>query len=149
MLENIKKLWKSIIFYIWFIIGLAIIAIPSYYFTNKDLIIWNLWYSFFYQEISLTIIISILFGLFIWASLYKIKYFSVWKTTWWILGGFLWVLITWCPSCSITLASYLWFTALLSISPEQWLWLKIISVIILIYVNYDIIKNLETCKLKK
>ena len=148
MLKNLLKVFKSKVWIIWFIVWVAIILWISYYFINKELIIGNLWYNYYLMEISLTYIIAILFGLFLWASLYKIKYFSIWDTTWWIIGAILWVLVTWCPACSITLASYLWLISFVSILPFGGMELKILSVIILLWVNYDILKNLEVCKIK-
>lgn len=149
MLKNIIKIINSLIWIIWIIIGIAIIAIPGYYFMEKDLVIWNLWHSFYLIEISLTIIIGLLFWLFIWATLYKINYFSVKKSWIWILGWFLWALVSGCPACSITLASYLWLAWFISVFPYSGLELKVLSVLILLYANYSTIKTLEVCKIKK
>ncbi len=148
MLKKVFKIITSFVWVIWIVIGIAIIAVPAYYFMNKDLIIWNLGHSFYVTEMSLTIIISVLFGLFMWATLYKISYFSVKKTGIWILGWFLWALVSWCPACSITLASYLWLASLISLFPYSGLELKILSVLILLYANYSTIKDLEICKVK-
>ncbi len=155
MIKNLLKVFKSKVWIIWFILGLFIIVIPTYYFTNKDLIIWNLWYNFYVIEIVLSVNISLLFALFMWASLYKMFFFaqidwkSITKNVWWVLWWFLWILVSWCPACSITLASYIWLASLISLLPYYWLELKLISVIMLVYVNYSIIKNLEICKIKK
>jgi len=155
MIDNLWKIFKSKVWIIWFILGLFIIIIPTYYFTNKDLIIWNLWYNFYIVEIVLSISISLLFALFMWASLYKMFFFSqidwrnITKNVWWFIWWFLWILVSWCPACSITIASYIWLASLISLLPYYGLELKIISVIMLIYVNYSIIKNLEVCKMKK
>ena len=148
MINNIAKITKSYIWFIWIIIGILIISMPAYYFMEKDLIIWNLGYSFYLTEVTLTIVISILFWLFIWATFYKINYFSIKKSWIWILGWFLWALVSWCPACSITLASYLWLASFMYLLPYSWLELKILSVLILLYANYSTIKNLEVCKIK-
>lgn len=149
MVKNTFKIIRSFIWIIWIIIGIAIIAIPSYYFMNKDLIIGNLWHTFYITEMSLTIVIALLFWLFIWATLYKINYFSVKKSWIWILGWFLWALVSGCPACSVTLASYLWLAWFMYLFPYSWLELKILSVLILLYANYSTIKTLEVCKIKK
>jgi hypothetical protein len=74
-------------------------------------------------------------------------FFSIKKTWLWFVWGFLWILVSWCPSCTITLASCIGLTWVLSIFPFWWIELKIISVLILLYVDYMWIKNLEICKI--
>jgi len=130
------------------IIGISIIWYPSYYFTESLQIIGNLGITFYYVEIILSIIISMLFWLFLSSSFYKFKYFGA-KNTWiWWFWAFMGVIVTWCPSCSITIASYIWLASIISLLPFDWLELKFLSVFMLIYANYSIIKNLEVCKVK-
>ncbi len=148
-MKNIIKILSSKIWIFGMISGIAIMAIPEYYFAEKELIIWNLWYNFYMLEISLTVIISLLFGLFIAATLYKIEYFSIKKSGIWVFGGFIGALVSGCPACSITLASYLWLAGFMSLFPYSWIELKVLSVCILLYANYSTIKNLEVCTLKK
>ena len=148
MIKNTIKITRSFIWIIGIIIGIAIIAIPGYYFVEKDLIIGNLGYTFYFIEMTLTGIIALLFWLFIWATVYKIHYFSIKKSWIWIIWGFLWALVSWCPACSVTLASYLWLAWFIYLLPYWWLELKILSIIILVYVNYSVIKRLEVCKNK-
>ncbi len=133
-----------------------IVAIWSlfYYFNNYELTIWNMWYTFYMVEFSLDIIIAILFWIFIWATIYKMTYFSISSSNkksniiWW-LWWFFWVLVTGCPACSITLASYLWLASILSVLPFYWVELKVLSFLMLLYVVYDILNTLEVCKVKK
>ena len=148
-MKNIIKILKSRIWIIGMIFGIVLMAIPEYYFVEKDLIIWNLGHTFYIIEISLTIIIALLFWLFLAATLYKINYFSLKKSWIWVFWGFIWALVSGCPACSITLASYLWLAGFMSIFPYSLLELKVASVLILIYANYSTIKNLELCKIKK
>ncbi len=148
-LNNLKKIFgkKSSFFFLF--LGIFIIGYPSYYFTESLQIIGNLGITFYYVEISLSIIISILFWLFLSASFYKLKYFKTTNTWVWWIWAFLGIIVTWCPACSITIASYIWLASIISILPFYWLELKFISVLMLIYANYSIIKNLEICKIKK
>mgnify|MGYP003963379539 FL=1 len=122
------------------------------YFKDTELIIWNLWLSFYLLEIALDTSISLLFWLFIWASVYKMIYFSSPKKKqlglWW-LAWFFWVLVWGCPACSITVASYLGLASILSVLPYDWMELKVLSLIMLLYVVYDILKTLEVCSVKK
>jgi len=149
MLQNFFKIIKSKIGIFWIILGIAFVTFPSYYFFEKDLVIWNFWYNYYLLELSLMIIISLLFGLFLGLTLYKIKYFSVKKSWLWFFGWVIWILVSGCPACSITLASYFWLAWIISVFPFWWIELKIFSVFLLFYVVFITTKNLETCKIKK
>jgi len=150
-MKNLLKVLKSKIWIFGIILGSVIIALPSYYFFDKEMIIWNFWYNYYLLELSLIIIISILFWLFLWASLYKIIYFSKIekKSSLWLFWWFIWILVTGCPACSITLASYFGLASVISVFPFWWIELKIISVFLLLYVVYTTIRDLEVCKIKK
>jgi len=149
MLKNILKILKSKIWIFGIILGITIIIIPSYYFFEKDLIIWNFWYSYYLLEVSLTVIIALLFWLFLGSTLYKMKYFSVKKSGIWFFWWLIWILVSGCPACSITLASYFWLAWIISVFPFWWIELKILSIIMLLYVVFITIRNLEVCKIKK
>jgi len=148
MFKNLFKVLKSKIGLFWIIFGIVLIAIPSYYFLDTEIIIGNKGYNYLYFEILLDVLISILFWIFIGATLYKMSYFNVKKTWVWFLGWFLGILVSGCPSCTITLASYLWLAGFVSVLPYDWLELKVISVFLLLYVCYTTLKKLETCELK-
>jgi len=133
---------------------ISVIAIWSLFFlfTNKDLIIWNLWINFYITELILDIFIALLFWLFIGSTVYKIFYFSTHtkKHLWvWGVASFFGILVSGCPACSITLASYLGLASILSILPYHWIELKVLSFIMLLYVVYDTLKTLEVCSIKK
>jgi len=146
--KNFIKVLKSKIWIFGIIIGALFIIIPTYYFLDSKMIIGNKWHNYLYFEIFLDILIIILFWIFVATTLYKMSYFSVKKSWIWFLGGFLWILVSGCPSCTITLASYLWLAGFVSVLPYDWLELKIISVFLLMYVCYTSLKKLEVCELK-
>jgi len=146
--KNLINVFRSSLWVIGFILWVIIIAMPSLYFIQKELIIWNLGYIFFITEVSLTILISILFWLFLWSTFYKIEYFKIKKTGIWFFWWFLWVLVSGCPACSITLASYIWLASIISALPYYWLELKVLSLGMLLYANYATLNNLELCKIK-
>jgi hypothetical protein len=147
--NNIKKVFLSLHWIIWITLGIVIIAVPSYYFIEKDIIIGNLWYTFYISEVIFNTLIALLFWLFLWWTVYKIHYFQIKKSSIWFLWWFLGLLISGCPACSITLASYLWLASVISIFPYFWLELKVLSTILLLYADYFIFKNLQTCNIKK
>jgi len=148
ILKNIGKTYRSPQACIGMIFGIAFIAVPSYFFVEKDVIVWNLGYTFFLLEIILNTIIALLFWLFIWGTIYKIQYFNVKKSGVWLLGWFLGILVSGCPACSITFASYVWLASIIWVFPYYGLELKILSVFLLVYANYSIFNNLEVCKIK-
>ena len=122
--RNLLKVLKSPTGLFWTVIWVLIIAIPSYLFTDKQTIVFNMWIWIYTFEIVLSFLIAILFGIFLWATIYKIKYFSVKKTWVWVFA---------------------WF---LQFFPYWWIELKAISVLLLLFACYNALKNLETCNLK-
>ena len=148
IINNIYKVLKPSVWLVGTLFGIALLAIPRFSFTDSVLIIWNLGYSFYIFEITLWAIIAVLFGLFLWSTVYKINFFKWWKSWVGLFGWLLGILVTWCPSCSITLASYIWLAGILSILPFYWLELKFLSVFLLIYANYSTLKTLELCAVK-
>ncbi len=148
IIKNLIKVLKSKVSLFWVFFWMLLIAIPTYYFLDSQIIIWNKWYTYYYFEMSLDFLIMLLFWIFLWATLYKMTYFSTWKTWVWFLWWFLGILVSGCPSCTITLASYFWLAWIVSVLPFWWIELKVISVLILLYVCYSTLKNLEVCNLK-
>lgn len=150
--SNVKKVFTNrVAMLIWLLCTIVFLWV-SKYFSNIPLMMWNLWYTRAYISISLHVLIWMLLGILVWSMVYKWRYFSKFDTTWWALwwaGSFLGILITWCPSCSITVASYLGLWSLISLLPFYWLEVKVLWLLLLWYSVYDTIKNLETCAMKK
>ena len=138
--KHLMKLLKSPIWLFWIILWIIIISIPSFLFIRKEHFVFNEIMHLFYLEVSLSIIIAVLFWIFLWATLYKMKYFSTAKksdSSVWVIAWFLWVL-----------ASIFWLAGFIQFFPYWWIELKIISVVFLLYACYSTLKNLEVCKLK-
>ena len=150
--RNLKKVLAKPSSLIVSIISIIAISSLFYHFKNSELIIWNLWMTFYVAELILDIFIALLFWLFVWSTVYKILYFSTpnKKNLWvWWFASFFWILVSGCPACSITLASYLGLASILSVLPYHWIELKVLSLIMLLYVVYDTLKTLEVCSIKK
>ena len=149
--KNLKKVLIKKISLLATIISIVAIWSLFNYFGNRELVIGNLWYNFYLTEFCLEILISVLFWLFIGTTIYKMIYFSSMsnKNTmiWWI-WWFFWILVTGCPACSITLASYLWLASIISTFPFYWIELKVISFFMLVYVVYTSLYTLEVCSIK-
>lgn len=151
ILWNLKRVFSSKSWIVWFLIWLVIMLIPTYFFTWKErhqMILW-MWDNYFYFVLGLDIFLAILFAIFIGGTIYKMFYFWNRKPSklgiiWW----FLWTLVWGCASCSLTLASVLWLWAFMSFLPYNWLEIKVLSILLLIYVCFTTLKNLEVCNIK-
>ena len=150
--SNIAKIFKKRNSLIWILVSVCLLWFFFYSTSQSALTIWNLWINFFYTELVLQILLTIVFSIFIWANIYKISYFSNFskkESSAWMTGTFFWILVTGCPSCSITLASYFWLASIVSLLPFDGLELKFLGLFILLYSSFTTLKNLETCKIKK
>jgi len=150
--ENTKKVVQYTPGLLWWIIALVMVWFIGWYFMDYALISWNLWERRAMLEVWLLIVLMILFSFFVMISLYKFHYFSgSWKKeTWlWTLWGIMWILVVWCPACSITIASYIGLASVLTLLPYDWLELKIAWVLLLSYTLWSSLRTLESCSLKK
>lgn len=149
MLQNFIKILSQKLFLLYFLIWAIIILTPSYFFLDVELVKWNLGINFLRAEIALTAISAILFGIFFACIMYKIKYFSPKAWTEWAVWWAFVMLVSGCPTCSITLAYYVGLAWIISSLPYHGLELKAIWILLIAYAIYDSLKYLEVCKLKK
>lgn len=151
-LRNLLKIFKNLYWILGIVFWGLLVWLPTYLLTWKDthsMRVW-MWEIKYFSMMWLDIFLVIFFAIFVWATLYKMKYFSNPSLNkFWFLWGFLWTLVWGCASCSITLASYLGLASIVAFLPYNWLELKILSIFILIYACFSTLKNLETCKIKK
>lgn len=112
----------------------------------------NMWKMRSTIELVLFVVFLVLFWLFIAISVYKAQYFWTGNTKelgLWSIWSALWMLVMWCPACSITLASYIWLASIISLLPYKWLELKVLWVFTLVYVIYSSLKTLHTCSIEQ
>ncbi len=152
ILLNLKEVfskWYSItIFLFVFFVMMYIFLL----FTNIALIKGNYGETYLFFQLCIQTLISILFGLFVSISLYKFLLFSSFSISQNITSGgssFLSLLVAGCPSCSLTLESYLGLVSLVAFLPWYGLELKLLAIGILLYSNYSLLKKLKECKIKK
>ena len=149
---NLKLVFSNYKYGVLFVILNTIII---YFFSTQmadELIKVN--YGVLYYNIVwiLQVLISLFLSLFIVLSIFKIYYFSSNSLTQNGIGGFsstLGILVAGCPACSITIASYLGLASFISFLPYDGLELKVLSFILLLVVNFYLLKDLQTCKIKK
>lgn len=143
MLKNPYAVWGGILvsWILWYVIE---------YFTDRALIAGNFWSIYATINLIFDIINILLIWLFISSFIYKRRLFGVSsknnQSGW--FGSITSVLVSGCPACSITLASYLWLASFFALLPYNGLELKILGTIILIWSVYSNIKNLTSCKRK-
>lgn len=155
-MEMIKNNFKDV-FSKWYsqltlVITTILIGSIFIYFTNFELIAGNFGHTYLWWQIIMQLLITILFGLFVPISLYKFLEFNSFSIKENISSGggtFLGLLVAGCPACSITLASYLGLTSLITLLPWYGLELKIMAIPLLAYANISLLKDLKVCKIKK
>jgi hypothetical protein len=151
MWYNIKLLTKDYpTLIVWMLITWFIIVIGHIY-VDIPSILWNQWMTYVVVERVSHVILSILIGLFVATHVYRFrKLRTLWwkKTLWWSIGSFLGILVTWCPSCSMTIAWMIWLAWVLSGLPFAWLEVKIVGLLIMLWVVYKTLVDLLVCKVK-
>lgn len=148
-LNNISLVLKDRRSMISCLVTFIVIWSIIYEMTDYPLIKGNLWHNYYIIWIVTDILFLILFSFFVAWFVYKSLLFWSNKNIWWRLGGFLSVLVTWCTSCSITIASYIWLAWLISLLPWWGIEIKIIWLLLIWYAVYDTYNKLTECKVKK
>lgn len=148
---NLKKIfWDKIALFSWMIAVFWMIFI-FYIMGDFQTMQNNFWIFLAYLEIFLEILTSLFFWLFVSSIVLKIKiHWKAKKRVWiiWSLWWFLSILVTWCGSCSLTLAYYIWLWWLVWIIPYNWIFLKIIGLILMTIWLFLTLRDLDKCPLK-
>lgn len=131
-------------------ISFVLIVVMGYFFGDISNEIGNLWITYVVVQYTAHLLLAIIFGLFVAATIYKIRYFSHIdhsKTTLWGTWGIIGVILIGCPACSISIASYMWLGTLLTQLPWFGLEIKILWLILLGRATYTTIYHLTTCEI--
>ncbi len=146
-LNNFITIFKSKAWWMGFALGFLLVLIPTYYFYNKELIIWNFGYNYYLMDLFFSIGNMVLFWIFLWATFYKFREFDFKNSSGGVVWWFLSILVSWCPACSISLATYLGLSSFILLLPFGWIELKILWFIILLFVNINVIRKLNICSI--
>lgn len=148
---NLKKIfWDKIALFSW-IIAIFWMMFIFYIMGDFQTMQNNFWIFLAYLEIFLEILTSLFFWLFVSSIVLKIKiHWKAKKRVWiiWSLWWFLSILVTWCGSCSLTLAYYVGLWWLVWIIPYNWIFLKIIGLILMTIWLFLTLRDLDKCPLK-
>ncbi len=143
VLKNPYALWAGIVLasLLWYVIE---------YFSDRALIAGNFWDTYATINLIFDIINIILIWLFVASFVYKRRLFgssSKNNQSGWF-GSITSVLVSGCPACSITLASYLGLASFFALLPYNGLELKVVGSLVLMWSVYTNIKDLTTCRRK-
>ena len=128
IINNIKILYSEKKYYLITLISAFIIGYIMFYFTHFENIKWNLGNGFAYAQLISQLVIAGLFGINISALWYKLKLSSLVKEkTSTSLAAVFSVIVSGCPACGITLASYLGLASFFFCTPLFWIRIKILS----------------------
>ena len=158
-LSSLKKVFASkirTIIYIFLVLGASA---AWWYTTDIAVTLGNLGAEgktiYVYLDIVVSWLVTLLFPLFIIAFSYRGYVLGdkrhLNKKSWLgALGGLIGTILSGCSCCGVTMASYLGLLPLMSFVPYEWLLgIKFLGLLALLYALYDLLNNLESCKVQK
>jgi len=148
---NMQRVVQDKVALRWSITSTVVMLVLGFAFLDFSLLKWNFGLMFALAEVVLHSLLSILFGVFVATHIYKYRHATVNiknKATG-LVGWALGVLVTGCPSCSITIAAYVWLAGLFAALPFHGLETKVLGIVVLLWAEYIAVRDLLVCKLKK
>jgi hypothetical protein len=158
MFRNLKKIFTFHASFLTWCITTLLAFFLWYSYSDIDYVAGNYQsYTYAYFDTLLSWIMILCFPLIISGIVYKSLHFwkkNVKKHTSFmgILSGIISTFITGCVCCGVSLLSLLWLTsviAFLEVLPYDGLEVKFWAILILLYSTFDMLNNLEVCKIKK
>lgn len=153
MFSNLKKIFSSKMRIFAYIILVLILLSLWWYFTDITIMFGNYGNIHTSLDICLSLVMIFGFPIFIIGMYHKSILFGTKsldkKSGTGLAGGILGTLISGASCCGATLATYVGLIPLMTLLPYDGLELKLIGALGLLYALYDIMKNLETCKVRK
>ena len=148
--QNFLKVIKNKFYLTLFIFLSFAFNLFFFLFTEIDLIKGNFGKIYFYTLFFSQIFLSLFFALFIVLTIYKYNSFKIIRKKSFLSIFFIpSFLLAGCAGCSITLISILGLSSFVSLFPYYGLEIKLLSLAVLVYVIYHMLKNLGVCKIKK
>lgn len=149
--STLKDVYSNYGAYIATIIGAGLVSFLMFKFTNFDAMFYGKGPVYAYSQVILQIILAFLTGINVALLWHKLKFSAQFNgkeagaTT---LGSVFGVLVSGCPSCGITIASYLGLGSVLTQLPFSGTELKIVGLGLLLYSIHSLIKNMYLCETK-
>lgn len=151
ILINLQRISEDKVALWWLVVSTVAMLLLWFAFLDFSLLRGNFGLWFAVAEVSLHSLLSILFGVFVATHIYKYRHATINmknKATG-LLGWILGILVTGCPSCSITIAAYIWLAGLFAALPFHGLETKVAGILVLLRAEYIAVRDLLVCKLKK
>jgi hypothetical protein len=152
--SKLRNVLVSPVFWISFALAGSLLSAFVYHFVNAELIRNNLGERVLWVELAVSGATVVLGGLFFGLTVYKIGYFSHAAHSgksgaFGAAGSFLSVVVTGCPACSITVASYLGLSSLFAGLPFLGYEVRIFGLAVMLGATAYTWRHLETCALPK
>ena len=151
-LQNIKSVYSYFESYLITIISGVLISYLMFKFTNFDAMYYGNGAVYAYVQVIVQVLIIILSGVNFAMLWHKLKFsaeFDAKDTHTTTIGSILGVLVSGCPACGITLASYLGLTSILTSLPFFGTELKFIGLALLIYSTNNLSSNMYLCNINR
>jgi len=152
-LEIIKQVYSHKKCYLITLFGTLLIGFVMFYFTHFQLLYHNIGKVYAYAQVIVQVILAILFGInlaLFWHKMHFVSKVNSSKeaaTT--TIASILGIIISGCPVCGITLASYLGLATLFSSLPFFGIELKVIGILLLLYSTNSLAKKMYVCEVDK
>ncbi|MBC7503686.1 hypothetical protein H7169_01845 [Candidatus Gracilibacteria bacterium] len=153
MYPNFKTLISSPRRLISYLILVIFATLLWWYSTDIRIMFGNYGNLHTYTDIILSVVMILTFPLFLIALFYKSYKYGKradigGKTGTGIIGGIIGTILSGCSCCGLTLAASFGLLPLMSLLPYDGLEVKVLGAVGLLYALWDILKNLESCKIQ-
>ena len=151
-IDNIRYVFAEKQYYAVSAVSAISMGLLMFYFTDYALIAGNMGVVHAVAEIAAEVMLAVIFGLNVSLLWYQLKTSSDFNTkaagsT--TAGSIMGIIVSGCPACGITLASYVGLASVFSSLPFYGLELKAAGIGLLLFSNYSISKKMNQCEVKK
>ncbi|MFH2021465.1 MAG: hypothetical protein ABIJ34_08700 [archaeon] len=149
--SNIKEAYKKSSTWFVSLISALLIGALMFTFTHFEQIYWNMGALIAYSQIISQIILSALFGINVGLLYFKLNdsaTFSAKDAHGTSIGAILGIVVSGCPACGITIASYFGLATVIASLPFFGIELKVIGILVLLYSINSLSEKLMLCQRK-
>jgi hypothetical protein len=150
--STFKDVYSNVGAYVATFVATGLISILMFKFTNFDAMYYGKGPFYAYFQIVLQIILALFTGVnvaLLWHKLKLSAQFNGKEAGATTVGSVFAVLVSGCPSCGITIASYLGLGSVLTQLPFSGTELKIVGLVLILYSIHSLIKNMYVCDIAK
>ncbi len=148
--QNARFAFTKINIVVISVVSAIVLQLLQFHFADYATLRGNMGDFVFFFEVFTEIVFSVLFGVNMGLFFFKFsitRKVSPNESFLSAVGSFLSLLITGCPACSITIASYLGLASVLATLPFFGYEVKVLGLLVLLYSTFYLAKNLTNCKI--